>query len=72
MGLGRLPEACQGYGEVALEHSSKPTKYEPKGPYGDPVYEFLGIRTGQPIIWEHQVQISWSVRSCLGLAKILG
>ena len=42
MGLGRLLEACQGYGEVALEPSSKPTKYELQGPYGDPVYELPG------------------------------
>ena len=45
MGLGRLLEACQGYGEVALECSSKPTKYELQGPYGDPVYEPPGTRS---------------------------
>ena len=38
MGLGRLLEACQGYEEVALECSSKPTKYELQGPYGDIPY----------------------------------
>ena len=43
MGLGGLLEACQVHRKVALERSSKPTKYEPQGPYGDPVYEPPGI-----------------------------
>ena len=47
MGLGRLPEARQVHRKVALERSSKPTKYELQGPYGNPVYELLGTRTGR-------------------------
>ena len=31
--------------KVALERSSKPTKYELQGPYGDPVYEPPGIHS---------------------------
>ena len=30
--------------KLALERSSKPTKYELQGPYGDPVYEPPGTR----------------------------
>ena len=37
MGLGRLLEACQVVEKVALKHSSKSTKYELEGSYGDPV-----------------------------------
>ena len=39
MGLVRLLEACQVHGKVALEHSSKSTKHELEGSYGDPLYE---------------------------------
>ena len=39
MGHGRLLEACQVHEKVALEHSSKSTKYELEGSYGDPVHE---------------------------------
>ena len=35
------------YRKVALELSSKPTKYELQGPYGDPVYELPGARSGR-------------------------
>ena len=45
MGLGRLLEACRVHRKVALERSSKPTKYELQGPYGDPVYEPPGTRS---------------------------
>ena len=45
MGLGRLLEACRVHRKVALERSSKPTKYELQGPYGDPVYELAGTRS---------------------------
>ena len=43
-GLGRLLEAhCHRvHRKVALERSSKPSKYELQGPYGDLVYELLG------------------------------
>ena len=44
MGLGRFLEARQVHRKVALERSSKPTKYELQGPYGDPVYEPPGTR----------------------------
>ena len=33
--------------KVALEHGSKPTKYELEGPYGDLGYELLGTRSGR-------------------------
>ena len=39
MGLGRLLEASGVREKVALEHSSKSTKYELEGSYGDPVHE---------------------------------
>ena len=39
MGLGRLLEACQVHEKVGLEHSSKSTKYELEGSYGEPVHE---------------------------------
>ena len=39
MSLGRLLEACQVHEKVALEHSSKSTKYELEGCYGNPVHE---------------------------------
>ena len=39
MALGRLLEACQVHEKVALEHSSKSTKYELKDSYNDPVSE---------------------------------
>ena len=29
--------------KVALEHSSKSTKYEPEGSYGDPVHEHFSF-----------------------------
>ena len=32
-------EACQVYGKVVLERSSKSTKYELQGSRGDPLYE---------------------------------
>ena len=34
-----LLEACQVHGKLALKHSSKSTKYELAGYYGDPLYE---------------------------------
>ena len=43
MGLGRLLEACQVHEKVALEHSSKSTKYELEGSYGDPVHEHFSF-----------------------------
>ena len=39
MGLGRLLEACQVHKKVALEHSSKSTKYELEGSCFDPIHE---------------------------------
>ena len=39
MGLGRLLEACQVHEKVALEHSSKSTKYELEGSYDDLIHE---------------------------------
>ena len=36
MGLSRLLEACRVHEKVALEHSSKSTKYELEGSYNDP------------------------------------
>ena len=39
MGLGRLLEACRVHEKVALEHSSKSTKYELEGSYDDLVHE---------------------------------
>ena len=39
MGLGGLLEACQVHEKVALEHSSKSTKYELEGSYDDLVHE---------------------------------
>ena len=45
MGLGRLLEACQVHEKVALEHSSKSTKYELEGSYGDPVHEHFSYIT---------------------------
>ena len=47
MGLGRLLEACQVHEKVALEHSSKSTKYELEGSYGDPVHEHFSYSTYQ-------------------------
>ena len=47
MGLGSLLEVCQVYGNVALEHGSKPTKNQLEGSYGDPVCELSGTRSGQ-------------------------
>ena len=47
MDLGGLLEARRVHRKVALERSSKPTKYELQGPYGDLVYELLGTRTGR-------------------------
>ena len=47
MGLGGLLEASRVHRKVALECSSKPTKYELQGPHGDLVYELPGTRTGQ-------------------------
>ena len=41
MDLGRLLEACWVYEKVALEHSSKSTKYELEGSYNDPVHEHV-------------------------------
>ena len=32
-------EACQVYGQMVIEHSSKSTKYELQGSHGDPLYE---------------------------------
>ena len=43
MGLGRLLEACQVPEKVALEHSSKSTKYELESSYGDPVHEHFSV-----------------------------
>ena len=43
MDLGRLVEACQVHDRVALEHSSKSTKYELEGSYGDPVHEHVSF-----------------------------
>ena len=39
MGLGQLLEACRVHEKVALEHSSKSTKYELEGSYDDLVHE---------------------------------
>ena len=39
-----LLEACQVHEKVALEHSSKSTKYELEGSYGDPVHEHLMMK----------------------------
>ena len=43
MGLGRLLEACQVHEKVALEHSSKSTKYELEGSYDDLVHEHFSF-----------------------------
>ena len=43
MGLGGLPEACQVHEKVGLEHSSKSTKYELEGFYGEPVHEHFSF-----------------------------
>ena len=49
MDLGRLLEACQVHEKVALEHSSKSTKYELEGSYSDPVHEhFFCLKTAKP------------------------
>ena len=48
MGLGRLLEACQVHEKVALEHSSKSTKYELKSSYNNPIHEhFSFLKTAQ-------------------------
>ena len=47
MGLGSLLEARHVQRKVALELSSKPTKYELEGFCGDPVYELLGTPAGR-------------------------
>ena len=39
MGLRRLLEACQVLEKVALNHSSKSTKYELEGSYDDLVHD---------------------------------
>ena len=38
-----LLEACRVHEKVALEHSSKSTKYELKGSYEDPVHEHFSF-----------------------------
>ena len=43
MGLGGLLEACRVHEKVGLEHSSKSTKYELEGSYGDPVHEHFSV-----------------------------
>ena len=43
MNLGRLLEAGQVLEKVALKHSSKSTKYELEGSYGDPVHEHFSF-----------------------------
>ena len=48
MGLGRLLEACQVHEKVALEHSTKSTKYELEGLYDNLIHEhdsFLKLPT---------------------------
>ena len=45
MGLGGLLEARLVHRKVALETSSKPTKYELQGPHDDLVYEPPGTRS---------------------------
>ena len=43
MGLGWLLEAREVRGNVALEQSSKSTKYEIEGSYNDPVHEHVSV-----------------------------
>ena len=43
MGLGRLLEACRVHEKVALERSSKSTKYELEGYHGGPVHEHFSF-----------------------------
>ena len=63
MGLGRLLEACQVHEKVALEHSSKSTKYELEGSYGDPVHEhFSFLKTAKLPRECNEDKIAWGVR----------
>ena len=53
MGLGRLLESCQVHDKVALEHSSKSTKYELEGSYDDLVLEHFSVLKTAKLLVRH-------------------
>ena len=56
---GGLLEACQVHEKVALEHSSKSTKYELEGSYGGPVHEHFSFLKTAKLPRERNEVICW-------------
>ena len=73
MGLGRLLEARRVHEKVALEHSSKSTKYELESSYSDPHHEhFSYLKTAKLPRERNQVVVVVVVVVVVAVVAVVG